>query len=461
MSSADAYYSLAPSLPLFEERALCQRLQTCRDTKELCRIIIENQNRTKGEDEVALLSTALLPGLCSAVDDLGGPELVYGFDDTDGGLYPRLIRAAAELKTLFPVPYIPTLSRKSGMKDGSKNNRSVPLSSRQIRCILANAFLCNLSRTALPEVQKDFPATRTIPHYGSLSWHLVFNSGSPVATARVKGLLLYLQQALSEDHDDERVITFHRSILDRTLFSLPKQLAETKTWTPVSFFHGGVELASDADAIVDFANEDLHIGAVWPSATQEELLFTIYPECFVGILFCETMDVNEAIMISGVREYCKTTGFQGSFRVTAPSYDKKPKIVLAMDASISDPDYGISDQCSGATRDRDISKAIAAFSCVSGKSVATGHWGCGAFGGDVYCKFLVQLIAASLCNVSSVVYCLVGHDSDMIQKDLQAIYDGFCKKQWTPEKVYQAMSGYHGPENSVNMRLFILQTFGA
>lgn len=74
----------------------------------------------------------------------------------------------------------------------------------------------------------------------------------------------------------------------------------------------------------------------------------------------------------------------------------------------------------------------------------------------MYCKFLAQLVAASLCNVS-LVYCLVGGDE--VEKDLQAIYDGICKKQWTPERICQAMSEYRGAGNPESMRLFILQTF--
>jgi len=188
-------------------------------------------------------------------------------------------------------------------------------------------------------------------------------------------------------------------------------------------------------------------------------LFTIHPECFAGILFCETMDVNEAIQISGVRAYCQTAGFQGTFKVTGPAHNKKPKTVLAMDASIADWDYNrISDQCSGPNRNRDILKAVAAFSPLSDRTVATGSWGCGAFGGDIYVKFLVQWIAASLCNVS-LVYCLVGRESDMMEKDLKAIVGCLCEKQWTPEKVYRAMADYRGPESSEGMRLFVLKTF--
>ena len=37
-----------------------------------------------------------------------------------------------------------------------------------------------------------------------------------------------------------------------------------------------------SEAFVDFANQDLHIHCVIPSATQEEVLFSCCPEAFVG-----------------------------------------------------------------------------------------------------------------------------------------------------------------------------------
>ena len=37
-------------------------------------------------------------------------------------------------------------------------------------------------------------------------------------------------------------------------------------------------------------------------------------------------------------------------------------------------------------------------------AVATGNWGCGAFGGDPHLKFLIQLLAASQCNRDMVYF---------------------------------------------------------
>jgi poly(ADP-ribose) glycohydrolase len=164
----------------------------------------------------------------------------------------------------------------------------------------------------------------------------------------------------------------------------------------------------------------MKICALGPCATQEGLLFSLYPECFAGILFCETMQPDEAIQIGNVRPYCTSTGFQDTFRVTGQAEATESlKTILAMDASIAFSSRNdISDQCTGYNRDHDIAKAYTAFSsvmcgeCAANASgtipIATGKWGYGAFGGNLYCKFLVQLIAASLCGGVSLTYWLLG-----------------------------------------------------
>ena len=51
-------------------------------------------------------------------------------------------------------------------------------------------------------------------------------------------------------------------------------------------------------------------------------------------------------------------------------------------------------------------KAWTGFRSVSGEAVSTGHWGCGAFGGDKNIKSLVQVLAASLAGVKKLdFYC--------------------------------------------------------
>ena len=44
------------------------------------------------------------------------------------------------------------------------------------------------------------------------------------------------------------------------------------------------------------------------------------------------------------------------------------------------------------------------------RAIATGNWGCGAFGGDPQLKSLIQWIAASVCGVPLLKYYTFGDD---------------------------------------------------
>jgi poly(ADP-ribose) glycohydrolase len=278
---------------------------------------------------------------------------------------------------------------------------------------MCNAFLCNLARLPLPTVENPSALVRTIPHYGSLSWYWVYQSSTKTGAERVKGLLIYLQQVLlgmEQSKLAEHAITFRRiqflsqsppSSLERIVAALLRAYGN-QPLASVVFSNQGIEVQQQATALVDFANEDLHVGAVWPCATQEEVLFSAFPECFAGILFCETMQDAEAIQIVGVRKFCKCRGFQETFCVDGPEDESSSaaKTIIAMDA-VAQPDT-LAEQCSGWVRDRDILKAVCGFDGLeeSGTVVATGNWGCGAFGGNPHAKFIHQLLAASLTHVS-------------------------------------------------------------
>ena len=54
---------------------------------------------------------------------------------------------------------------------------------------------------------------------------------------------------------------------------------------------------------------------------------------------------------------------------------------------------------------RDVNKARLAFEGARGGGVATGHWGCGAFGGDVALKAMLQWVAASEAGVGLRYHC--------------------------------------------------------
>lgn len=96
-------------------------------------------------------------------------------------------------------------------------------------------------------------------------------------------LLAYFAEA--DDCSDTQYVTFSRV----SAKSLPdwskceKPVARERT-----IVHDGlmeaVMLSSDRPAFVDFANKNLHIHQVIPSCTQEEILFSCAPSCFVSML---------------------------------------------------------------------------------------------------------------------------------------------------------------------------------
>lgn len=145
--------------------------------------------------------------------------------------------------------------------------------------------------------------------------------------------------------------------------------------------------------IVDFANKQIHIGRIIPSMTQEEVLFSCASECFLTLLTCECLKPNEAVLVRNVRRAIDYVGYLTTFRVTEALAEPPLMDILVIDASFIEP--FVPKQII-----RDLNKAWLGFSQCQVSPISTGHWGCGAFGGNQTLKFLQQLCACSLAGVS-------------------------------------------------------------
>lgn len=211
---------------------------------------------------------------------------------------------------------------------------------------------------------------------------------------------------------------------------------------------GGIEGATGA-LQADFANEYIGGGVLHQGNVQEEIRFTISPECLVSMLICPRMRPHEAILIRNVRQYSGYTGYGGGFRCTGPhdtthgeawaagpasARAGPPEHVLAIDASCY---YYVdsSTQYESPAMLRELTKLRAALldggileleepvapvrqpvkrslgadsprappdpddggssTLERRRAFATGNWGCGVFGGDARLKALLQWIAAS------------------------------------------------------------------
>ena len=91
---------------------------------------------------------------------------------------------------------------------------------------------------------------------------------------------------------------------------------------------------------------------------------------------------------------------------------------------------------------RDIHKAYVGFNLVNleqnvnEKTIATGNWGCGAFGGNHQLKFIQQWIAASLAGIKRLDYYTFGNEK---MKDIQNYYNSIKLSFKTANNLYNTI----------------------
>jgi len=162
----------------------------------------------------------------------------------------------------------------------------------------------------------------------------------------------------------------------------------------------------------DFANCYIGGGVLGGGCVQEEILFVIKPECLVSMLICSRMENNEAIIITGTEQFSKYSGYAFTMRYAGDHRDQTPRNlnsnyiknhIVGIDATV----------CFGVDREdsllRDINKAYIGIVNTELEEpgedhpvFVTGHWGCGAFGGNKENKAVQQIIAASEAGIDLV-----------------------------------------------------------
>ncbi|KIH62944.1 hypothetical protein ANCDUO_06767, partial [Ancylostoma duodenale] len=105
--------------------------------------------------------------------------------------------------------------------------------------------------------------------------------------------------------------------------------------------------------------------------------------------------------------------------------------------------------------DRELNKAYAGFMSKSRETrpVATGNWGCGAFGGNKELKSLIQMLAAAKAG-RAVMYCTFNDkkfEGSMIEQ-----YEKLVEMGATVGAVYKALLSY-GKERERNPRLSVYE----
>ena len=168
---------------------------------------------------------------------------------------------------------------------------------------------------------------------------------------------------------------------------------------------------SEASFYVDFANKYIGGGVLKKGCVQEEILFAVEPEAIVSMFLMQKMEDKDAIRIDNLIQYSKYSGYALKFKYEGNAINNNDKLIkhniIAIDA-VCDFTGGLDKE----SIERDLIKAYVGFNLINfddniiklKKTIATGNWGCGAFGGDFELKFLQQWLAATFAGVDKLYY---------------------------------------------------------
>ena len=186
---------------------------------------------------------------------------------------------------------------------------------------------------------------------------------------------------------------------------------------------------TQAKFCIDFANKYIGGGALSGGCVQEEILFAVEPEAIVSMFLMEVMEDNDAIRIDNLIQYSNYSGYAQSFKYEKTARNEEKLIkhnIIAIDAVCS--------YSGGVDRDsvlRDLIKAYVGFNLINfddkdvsklDKTISSGNWGCGAFGGDYELKFIQQWLAATYAGVDKLYYYTFGRkEMNNVIKNLEKI----------------------------------------
>jgi len=323
-------------------------------------------------------------------------EAVFSEDSQFINLIPTICSCALKLPEIFPEKHLQLLRRGE--------EKRIELTREQVSCLLANMFFCTIQPCShlVKQFRGHFVGNRAPT--GPLTFIRWLSTQSGPTSTYLHSLLNYFNHIAKADLG---TLKAEKIVYER--------LVETKgSWAPKGNQNVIVQVKphlegriGDKEEIeMDFANENVGFGT---TGTQEELLLGPSPETCPIVLFNETLNNNEAIVIVGARKFGDFTGYGSRVRYTGPfsqEWDWNRRKIIAIDA-ICNPGNKTK-QLEDYVMERELRKAFTGFSAAKGEIVATGHWGCGAFGGDLEVKAVVQILAASVAGVKELQFFCFG-----------------------------------------------------
>ncbi|XP_019411133.1 PREDICTED: poly(ADP-ribose) glycohydrolase isoform X3 [Crocodylus porosus] len=322
-----------------------------------------------------------------------------------------------------------------------KMNHSITMSQEQIASFLANAFFCTFPRRNA-KMKSEYSS------YPDINFNRLFEGRSPRKPEKLKTLFCYFRRVTEKKPTG--LVTFTR----QSLQEFPDWEKSQKKLSRLHItYEGTIESNGHGMLQVDFANRFVGGGVTGTGLVQEEIRFLINPELIVSRLITEVLDHNECLIVTGSEQYSEYTGYAETYRWARSHEDKTPRDewkrrcteIVAIDAFHF---RRFLDQFSPEKIKRELNKAYCGFARPNVppqhlSAIATGNWGCGAFGGDAKLKALIQILAAAEAG-RDVVYFTFG-DAELM-RDIYNMHTFLCEKSQTVGDVYRLLLRYYNEE---------------
>uniref|UniRef100_A0A8C6L8U1 poly(ADP-ribose) glycohydrolase n=1 Tax=Nothobranchius furzeri TaxID=105023 RepID=A0A8C6L8U1_NOTFU len=354
-------------------------------------------------------------------------EVQYLFDT----ILPSMVKLALSAPHLCTMP-IPLL--KSSM------NHSLTMSQEQIACLLANAFFCTFPRRNSRKFEYS--------NYPEINFYRLFEGASTRKIEKLKTLLCYFRRVTQTK--PEGLVTFTRQTLNHYYFMKSFFCLDAPMLTRLHITcEGTIESEGYGMLQVDFANRFVGGGVTGHGLVQEEIRFLINPELIVSRLFTEALEHNECLIITGSEQYSKYSGYAESYKWVESYKDETPRDdwqrrcteIVAIDALRY---RHFLEQFLPEKITRELNKAYCGFYRNNANvkhlsAVATGNWGCGAFGGDTRLKALIQMMAAAEAG-RDVAYFTFG--DAQLMRDVHEMHTFLTERQVTVGQLYVLFDHY-------------------
>ncbi|XP_041350865.1 uncharacterized protein LOC121369852 [Gigantopelta aegis] len=206
---------------------------------------------------------------------------------------PKIIDLVLSVEEFIPPNFCYSRQQQGG---------STVLTRTFVARILACAFLC-----VFPERTKDYTTYLNRINFTAFFRNLYL----PAQIAKLRMILNYFERITQKDSELTGNIVYCRQVIEpKRLPTLEDLRTSTVALCPVPVYrYGNLEDIRSDGIQVDFANRYIGGGVLGRGKVQEEIRFCECPELIASLLFMESMEENEAIVMSGFEQFSSHYGY--------------------------------------------------------------------------------------------------------------------------------------------------------